>query len=633
METTYQVPNAYDEDLDEIVSCDQRGTVCVIEVPPGADRSAIGHALSRRGTLLALCYHNVTRNSFAEFGRSELIAALVAQWLPMPFVPVTEAQRRRLRLDAERLLIRAARDVGWDITKANQSTKKLAKGVRASISWALQEVPTTVVRRFWEIAARSNYEQIYDLIADLANHPNPVLEMISTIGIERVVFPDGDLLDSAQYRRAVVWDLACGLAKNGVQTAVITDPRSRETPLSMDERAHAHVLTTSLSAPSVLAVLSRTETAKNYGYPMHTKSKDAGIATSHLFGSRETLIVSLAASLEKSQGVQVVGESEWLGGAEACELGLGDLRGQTVLLVTPRESESSQLAGQLSNYIEPRAQILGEGGLWRKGAELLEHVLDPCGLVSGDAPSVAAAAVDSARFIATSWWERLNVGRQLAKSCLDVIDTLNSNLATTVFEGEEAYCGVVRELGDALVSLAFDENRAVADWAYSLEEHLGKHLELLEVGDVLQLCDFAHEIGDLRATGFLQAASGSQRWVPRASSIRHSGDDRLLVAQEIDRQLRRHRPIQPIEGREDGASLYVTHIQRTGMDRADHVIICRTLEHHIPFTGRSKTGVAADLAAEDRMFYRAVSCARVSVHLLSVKDTPYFKFFYEEKTV
>jgi len=622
-----KVIDCYESELEEIASCSRADSVCVIEVPPGADKGAVGFALARRGPLLALCYQRTTRDRFAELCQAELFSALIARWFAVPFHPAQPSRAKRLREDAKRILRLAANDVGWALTEAPQSLEHLASGARKGTRSALEELPPTVLKRFWERASRNDEEQIARLIEDLATRPKAFVDMIQHLNIATVVWPDGDLFEALGQDTGSAWELACALASHGVRAAVIWDPRRHDRSLGADGKAHTHVLTISTTAPRVLDVVARTTPFKSSGHDVQSVSEQPGHTSAHCYGSRENLLVSLAAGLATANGVQSKKDTNWLKGIEPCQLGLDDLRAQTLLLITPGPSESVRLAEQLANHITPRAGILGEAGLWKKGAQLLEHVLDPCGLVSGEGEDATQAARSSLIFLAERFWQRVGSGRPLPRACSEVLDPLPRVQPSLARKGEEAYVDLVGQLCDALRPLHWDDDECVRSWATELDEHLARHVELLRVGTVDELCELAHELGDLRALGFLQAASGSQRWVARANAIRGRADDRLAVASEVDWELRRRRPSGHVLAVGDRASLYVTHIQRAGMERADHVIVCRTLHRHMPFTGRSRIGAAADPANEERMMYRAFSCAEKSLHLLSVGDTPYFAFF------
>ncbi len=169
----------------------------------------------------------------------------------------------------------------------------------------------------------------------------------------------------------------------------------------------------------------------------------------------------------------------------------------------------------------------------------------------------------------------------------------------------------------------------IRQWAIGLGDHLAAHLALLRRGDVEALVDLAHDIGDLRASGFVQADSGRQRRVPVAATAGASNrpGGRLEVARDLDRQLRRQRPTTPLVTASDHATMYVTHIQRCGMDRADHVVICRTLRRHMPFTGPDRFGLRSDRMAEQRLMYRALRSGGRSVHMLSAGQSPFLGLF------
>lgn len=509
---------------------------------------------------------------------------------------------------------------------------RLAGGVGRSQAWALRLVPTSVVLRYWEYAALFDQKIVAERISDLASRPQALLERLDALQIQMVVFPDGDLLSPLDPAAVNTLQLASSLAARGLRTVVVTDPRSRPDEPGSWPGMHRHrVEVSTTTAPAVVEVLGRSDAASGRGGAIHTLAPaSGGGASAHRFATREQLITSLAKTIVCASGVRVrAGGAELLEAADACGFDLADLRGESVLLITPRPSESIELARQLGNYLEPRPVVLDDGGLWRAGAELCMRILDPCGQASGDDVDEFAAAGATIGLLGKQWWGRRIGARPLAAQCKAALIRLSTPVAAPPSpSGAEApYDAAVEEARAILEPLVLSSDPAVRDWAASLDDRLAQHRRLLLRGDVAALCDLAHEIGDLRASGFLQAASGSQRWLAQAAAARSATTSRLAVAAEIDRELRRRRPRTRIEPVEGAASLFVTHIQRSGMDHADHVLLCRTLARHMPYTAVPHARASAVRRLEDALFYRALRSARRSVHLLSVGNSPYLDLF------
>lgn len=644
IDLTHPMPDALERarrEIDAVASCTVAGSTCVVEVVPGVDEVGLTHALRERGTVWSLCHTNCSVNVLGGEGPSALVDRAVAWAMAMPFAPEQRWRARLLRSEGPSTLLRAARDVGWSDPLLQTDITKLASAVYRASNAARQHVPAAVQRRFWVLAALFDRQVIDRWIQELIKFPEPLLESARSMGVGTILFPDGTVMRDAERALAVT------LAQRAMRVVVLEDPRCAPTDgwsAGLEEEVHRHRLDVSVtSSHSVLDVLQATARARRHPTAMTSTAPEGFPATADVYGTREQLFGALAAGLVNLDGVTPLDSASGpLAAVEPCMFGIDTLAGRSMLLVTPRLDESIEVARQLGNYVHPRPSILGDGPLWRSKIGFICRVLDPCGRASGTDRDEAAAAVASVGRL-LEWSAHRDFGSRLPREVRDLVfsrvepDKTSISGSSRLAHEEAAYEAAVTETRTMLEALGQSSSSAeVWEWARHLCDVFDRHLTLLERNDTKALIDLAHELGDLRATGFEQAASGSQRWVVRAAQARQNNEARLAAAEALDRMLRgRPRALSQVIAVPGEGRLYVTHIQRTGLERADHIVICRTLHRHMPLTAfvganglpRSVASRAPDPGYEAALCYRAMRGAMRSVHMLSVDQSPWLAAF------
>ncbi|MHB8190743.1 MAG: hypothetical protein ACYDHP_10065 [Ferrimicrobium sp.] len=485
-------------------------------------------------------------------------------------------------------------------------------------------IPDDLATAFWRRASTIDKSIIGDWIKELVENPDPLIRYLKDQQIAVVIAVNWVLMDNP-YR-----ELLFRISAGNFRVVIVADPRAEQVdPWRSPERksVHRHFLSVSADrSVQVLTALSNIDSGSGRKvFSLNNSEPEQLFANTDIYQSREKLIAALGTGLAQVDGLTPKKHSF---SSSPCDLGIDYLRGKSVLLVVHDKIEAIEFKRLLRNYITEPVEVIGNLDLWKAKLRVLSMFLDPLGYVSGDEDDPHRAAISTLesllRVMCSRFFADGKIPEDLA-STMRVNHTLAGNddystepleIYRSLVEKTVADLSAVGRSGSPDVALASRETSAV----------LSRHIALLEHDSedaTTNLIQLAHELFDLRALGYEQAASGSQRWYVWASTYRDRGGDRLDVAARLERQRENpwHGTANLVAPDGHTGAVFVSHIQRLGNDVADHVIICRTSVQHMPYSG--SYGRRPDPNEEKAAFYRAVASARESVHMLSIDDSPF----------
>lgn len=608
-------------EFDEIIDCDKAG-VCRVKSVPGSGLDRLTERFNSKGkTVFAIC---CTNQAVADFHAAGVQAALIHQLIldiAGRRFKVTQSRLKRLRPLAGMFVRQAARKADLNLTELPAAPDEIGLDLlKAKPKYLL---PEEVVRAFWCRASMMERSVILHWTKELTEDPAPLIGHLKDLGAEVVVAVNWLVME--EWYRA----LLASLARENFRVVVVADPRAEDVDpwrSLRDVVSHTHLLSVSVDrSAQVLSTLSKTEAGLGANIlTLSSVVEPEPASVTEIYESRERLISELGLSLGNLPGLT----PRRSGLSASCDLGIRDLRGKTALIVVHTKAEAIEIKRDMKNYFSEPVEVLGNSDLWIAKLTVLCRLLDPVGFVSGEETAPQIAAASSLKSIIKAMSDRFFPTGKVpaefsAAASVGHVDVGNPDqgsepldIYVDLAEMTLGRLSTIERRGDPEVALASRETSAV----------IRRHISLLrQDGDnsTRDLVKLAHELFDMRALGYEQSASGSQRWYVWPTTYRERGGSRLDVASHLERQ--RENPWGwnvkiAAPDRETGA-VFVTHIQRLGSDLADHVIICRTSKKHMPYVGGY--GTRADPDQEAALFYRAVASARESVHMLSIHDMPY----------
>jgi hypothetical protein len=595
------------EQLGEIRACTQPG-VCTVETAPGADIVALRRAFEDEGNAVAvIAFSNETLEEHAGAAIAMLADDAVVGAVAFPFAPAGRARRRRLRQAAPRLLARAVRDLGIDLGSSDNVARLAHGAVDGTIEG--RQLPVALARTFWTYAARDDSVVATKWLEELQHQPEPLIERLAAHRIDVVLLPD------AGFPSEPWWRLAGVLATRGIRVVATIDPfGDREAgKLARAIESHRHMLTTSADRlPAVVEALHAVSDGRDGGIvPRATESR--GPASTFVYRSRERLVVALGDVLGQLSGSSSDSDEPALSASAAPRIPARP--GESILVVAVNLEEARSVERHLRARLEIPVELVGQSGWHRAGARIATAFLDPSGEHSGDFDDSDRAAQSSLEVIRDGTWRRRFGGRPVPSE-------LTVPCSSTP-EGELAYERHVETYLGRLAEVRAGGGMELARFADDLASHLRRHVQLLGAGETVPLLELANRATDFRAEGYLQAASGSQRWHHVAATQRARNLDRFAAAAAIDREARSERPVSRLVAPSDRVAVFVSHIQRLGMASADHFVALRTRWGHFPFTHERRFGGKADPADELALWYRAIATARKSVALWTIPTDGY----------
>jgi hypothetical protein len=425
------------------------------------------------------------------------------------------------------------------------------------------------------------------------------------------------------------------LQKLGVKIVIIGDIRAMD-PVEAERLLalsgiHIHEISLSYRPQELLDLLNQcSRVAHPQLSPIESTSGDSKLCSVYGFKDRSELVESIGISLARATGLTA---SQAFLASDASRkpprFEFGDIRGKSVLVVAPTLHEAARMSQQLANVICETPKIVGQRALWRAKVEQLMLILDPLEeFVSSSAESNHhVLGAGSFEIIIKGLWRPASSRRALPSPVLSVLDRIPSgpgfsyglSQARQVFD--EVGADLIKGFRSARESLDEDD-RKLCDRVCQV---LAMYREIIDSdesrGQVERLLEIADEAIDLRLPRGQQQDDGVQRWYPTAEHLRSLSGSRADILLYLHQKLvmRPHAPT--LERHPDRASVYVTHVQRMGVDRADHVILARTLGDHMP---KERSGISASdhYERECTMMYRAISAARESCQMFLVGERP-----------
>ena len=606
----------------EIIDCNQAG-VCKLESVPGSGLDRLAKRFDAKGkNVFGLCCTNQAVADLHAVGiQAALVDQLILEVAGKPF-ELTQSRKKKLRSRADILVRQAARKLGIDLSQLSQTPDEI--GLDLLKPNPKLSLPEELVHGFWCRASTVDNGIVRDWTKELAEDPAPMIRHLDDLGVDVIIAVNWPLLEE-WYRR-----LLASIARYEFRVLVVADPRADNIDpwRSLDNiDSHTHRLSVSVNrSAQVLSALSKTEAGSgSHILTLSPIEEPESACATEVYESRESAIAALGSGLSNLPGLS----SKKSNLEPQCDLGIGDVRGKTILVVVHTKTEAIEIKSALRNYIAEPVEILGNSDLWRAKLTRLCQLLDPTGFVCGDGTDAGKAASSCLSSICKAMSSRFFPNNEApaeftaaaSVGLTSVDDSDNNGEALDIYvelaKQTMAQLAKVERRGDPEVALAARETVSI----------LSRHVFLLEKDSddsTREIIKLAHELFDMRALGFEQSNSGLQRWYVWPATFKARGGNPLDVATQLERHRENPWGWSPklTAPDADKGAVFVTHIQRLGNDVADHVILCRTSKKHMPYVGGYGTRV--DPGYEAALFYRAVASARDSVHMLSVDDSPYY---------
>lgn len=623
VQTSTEIREIERAEFEAILNCKKPGC-CAVESVPGSALDQLAKQFNVAGAAAyGVCCTNASVAALEAVGVSALlIEHLVLEVAARPF-PLTKSRLKKLKPIAGLFLRQAAKKTDLDLTELPANPEDTGMDLlRAKKNFSISENLATA---FWRRASTIDKTIIRDWAKELVENPDPLIRYLQDQQIAVVIAVNWALLDLS-YR-----ELLLRISARHFRVVIVADPRAEHVDpwRSLDKKAvHRHGLSVSADrSVQVLSALAGTDAGSGRkAFSLNGSKPDQVPANTDIYPSREKLIAALGTGLAQIGGLTPKKSSF---SSSPCDLGIDDLCGKSVLLVVHDKAEAIEFKRLLRNYIAEPVEVTGNLDLWKAKLKVLCMFLDPLGYVSGDKDNSYSAAISTLESILHAMSSQFFPDGKIPEDferAIRVSHNLSGNHDYTA-EPLEIYNGLVEKTVAGLSAVGSRGGPEVAVASKKTSAVLNHHVALLahEREDTTkELIQLAHEVFDLRALGYEQAASGSQRWYVWASTYRERGGDRLDVAAHLERQ--RENPWRGaadlVAPNEHTGAVFVTHIQRLGNDVADHVIICRTSGRHMPYTGSH--GDRPDPIKEKAVFYRAVASARESVHMLSIDERPFY---------
>lgn len=519
------------------------------------------------------------------------------------------------------------------------------------------EALTPQIRKeFWKQLAAAGYPKRsnhWDIT--MASQPKRLIAYLEQKQIRSILIVDGELLvvnsrfGKPNYSRYVIIQR---LLEKGYNVTVAGDFRSAHpTDFSIFVNHFACTITHHPYCPKPQAIIDSLNNLTKLTYPkfpqlVHypislTESlSSTNQSTIHQAKDADEMFTHVAQKLLPALGFTRKGDSTTINEPNVnTDLSSGSTTGETVLIVTPVIRESTRLIRQLKNLIQEPVELVGCSGLWKNKVEEAIAILDPAkeATENGVMTSSTLATVALIVKAVASKFESDPEAKALIRTILRAIEKESNLQSLEAFDSPHA-------LESPLNRFHHSTNKVIAFLRRQLAEHptydtqanvllntlidqLIEYLRLLNeaetTGNVATLMTFADLCFDFRLPNAKQESNGNQRRYPLLERVTKGNFSRLeaasYLAQRQDEWHSSSAAYSPLGARK----VFVTHIQRTGFDRVDHVVVYSSLSNHMPMVhNASDPDYDYRVKYEYILLYRAVTSARESLHIVTEDTIP-----------
>ncbi|WP_298348986.1 hypothetical protein [Ferrimicrobium sp.] len=628
--------SSFDAAVSNLLTCEQPGQLCFgVSLDPIVEATFIDPiALD---TTLVICSTTRSRNAWHSRGvPTFLFQHFVAELAAHPFSPPHPYQKHELQVKALQILRYALAEAGDEppdslFDPINLQWKELKTAISRTPAYS-----DRAKQIFWGNLALAGYREILDKWSDqMVAQPKVLLNYLARQGTTKVLFPDGGLLTQPMV------NLIKTLQQNTLRVLVTGDIRTINPLITykllevLD--SHVHEIAFSQRPQPILDFLNKIAADTHPGsLPLRSLTLKSPQCTIQTFQERANLVDQLGITLANTPGLTPTSlqqhQHEEL--EDVRMFNIGDVTGKTILIVTPTKAEARILAGELRNYIDETVKVLGQVELWRNKIEDLCVLFDPLqehGWTYNPFP-FKTQSEKAISIIVEGLWNTADTNHILPQWINKLLVEANSRLdPQPMIEQPTATIPKTRynTLINAIILQLQQNQRNNSEAESALLKHicdvLFKYANAINSDDTPQqlakLIEIADQAIDLRLPGAQQEYNGEQPWYPTAKRIRSLGTSRHDIILHLQYRLSARPYSTKLYRSEDKANIYISHIQREGNDRADHVIIARTLPTHMPKHANNNLDRNHD-ANEYTMIYRAISAALESCQLLLLGERP-----------
>ena len=628
--------SSFDTAVNDLLTCEDPRRICFgVSLDPIEEATSIDP--TALDATLVICSTTRSRNAWHNRGvPTVFFQHFVAELAARPFTPPHPHQKRELQLKALQILRLALAQAGDEPPDPLFDPTKLQwKELKTAIS-RTPAYSDRAKRIFWGNLALAGYREILDKWSDqMVAQPKDLLNYLTQLGTTKVLIPDGGMLSQP------IFNLIKILKQNTIRVLVTGDIRAINSSITdklhevLD--SHVHEIEFSHRPQPILDFLNQIAADTHpESLPLRSLALNSPQCTIQTFQERADLVDQLGITLANTSGLTPTSlqqdQHEELEDVRIFDI--GNVKGKTILIVTPTKAEARILAGELQNYIDETVKVLGQVELWRNKIEDLCVLFDPLqeNAWTYDPFPFKTQSEKAISIIVEGLWNNADTNRILprwinkllveANSRLDPRSMIEQPTATTP---KTRYATLINNIIMQLKRNQHNNSEAESALLEHICDVLLKYANAINSDDtprqLAKLIEVADQAIDLRLPGAQQEYNGEQPWYPTAKHIRSLGTSRHDVILHLQYRLSARPYSTKLYRSEDKAHLYISHIQREGNDRADHVILVRTLPTHMPKHANNNLDSDHD-AKEYEMIYRAISAALESCQLLLVGERP-----------